>query len=647
MELNRDITSIKNKEYIIANGIGGYSSSSLCGLNTRRYHGLLVASLNPPVERFVVVSKIEESILTEADGLINLSTNQYPGIFYPTGYMHQHSFINAPLPAFSFHISKAVQLEKTICMVQGTNTVIVKYKNTGKYRFTLQLNPFYVLRDYHSLNTETDVAAYKAEVHDGYLSVQHERFPEKVYCRITKGDFTENKALYYNVEYFQEQNRGFDFTENVLSAGLFTSVLEPGQSVHLIFSLDKNILNENPETLLAAEILRLENLAAGEKNKFLKDLIVSGNQFIIDRKSTNHKSIIAGYHWFTDWGRDTMIAMRGLTIATGEKEISASILTSFLSNLSEGMLPNRFSDKDEAPEYNTADATLWMFVVLYEYYQKFKDLDFIATHFNSLKEIIQAHIDGTRYNIKVNEEGMLFAGEEGVQVTWMDAKVGDFVVTPRIGYTVELNMLWYNSLKIFEFFSKQLQDNSFPVINNIRQIEQHFHAYFWNEYAFLNDVVLENGVRDYRFRPNQVYAVSLPFVLLNKIEKKLVLHSIRENLVTGYGLRSLKPGEEDFKETYGGNSWQRDNAYHQGTVWSYLLPEFCLGWLKVHNNSPAALEEVRTWIAPLEEHFYNENGIHAISEIFDGLNPKDGKGCIQQAWSVGMMIKLLKEINQQ
>jgi predicted glycogen debranching enzyme len=646
MEQDKDIHIIKNKEYIVTNGIGGYSSSSLCGMNTRRYHGLLIASLNPPVERFVVVSKIDETIVTNAGDTIEISTNQYPGTIHPGGYMHQHSFTRSPLPAFIYNAGEGIRIEKKICMVQRSNTVIVKYANLGTDGLTLRLNPLFVLRDYHSLNQESSADSYSSAMSgDTVLSVQHPRFPAAVYCRISKGLFETRKETYFNVEYFQEQERGFDFSENMFSAGFFTVKIEAGKSVHLVFSLEKQLLDEDPAALIDTEILRLQQIAVTEKNKFLKDLIVSGNQFIIDRKSTNHKSIIAGYHWFTDWGRDTMIAMRGLTIATGDKEVSESILTSFLANLSEGMLPNRFSDKDELPEYNTADATLWMFVVLYEYFEKFNDISYIKKYFGHLKEIIEAHIQGTRYNIKVNEDGMLYAGEDGVQVTWMDAKVGDFVVTPRIGYTVELNMLWYNTLKIFDFFCKQLNDSSLEVEAYINKIETNFHRYFWNEYSFLNDVITAASTADQSFRPNQVYAISLPFTMLNEMERKMVLHSIKDKLLTGYGLRSLSQDHEKFIAAYKGDSLQRDTAYHQGTVWAFLLPEFCLGWLQQNKYSKAAIKEVQQWVAPLEEHFYNDNGISAISEIFDGLNPGDGKGCIQQAWSVGMMIKLLKDIS--
>ncbi len=646
MQLNQDIIQIKSKEYVVTNGIGGYSSSSLCGMNTRRYHGLLVASLNPPVERYVVVSKIEETVINDNGEAIDISTNQYPGTFHPNGYIHQHSFVKQPIPTFLYKLNDGIQIEKSVCMVQGSNTIIVEYTNSGKKPFQLKLNPFYVFRDYHSLNQENNIDAYTTAANDNMVSVNHSGLSQKVYCKISNGAFEENKAIYYNVEYFQEQERGFDFAENIFSAGSFITTVPAAKSVQILFSLDENILNQNPKKLIAAEIIRLQNIAVDEKNKFLKDLIVSGSQFIVDRKSTNHKSIVAGYHWFTDWGRDTMIAMRGLTIATGEKEISESILTSFLANLSEGMLPNRFSDKDEAPEYNTADATLWMFVVLYEYYQKFNDINFIEKYFSHLKEIIIAHLNGTRYNIKVNEDGMLYAGEDGVQVTWMDAKVGDFVVTPRIGYTVELNMLWYNTLKIFEFFTKQIKDTSLLVSEHIKKIEKNFFNYFWNEYSFLNDVIINDKTPDQSFRPNQVYAISLPFTMLNEMESKMVLQSIKSKLLTNYGLRSLSTDNEKFIAEYKGDSWHRDNAYHQGTVWSFLLPEFCLGWLKQHKYSKTSIKEIHQWIAPLEEHFYNDNGINAISEIFDGLNPNDGKGCIQQAWSVGMMIKLLKELNE-
>ncbi len=650
MEWINDIEKLKNQEYVVTNGIGGYCSSSVCGMNTRKYHGILVASLNPPVERYVTVSNIEETIVAQNGARWDISTHQYPGTFYPQGYKSQTGFSRLPIPTFTFENPEGLRIEKRICLVQGSNTVVISYKNNSNETFVLNANPLYVFRDYHSLNFESNVNDYDCETIADFISVKQRYFPTPVFSKMFSGAFKCYKSVYYNVELLQEQKRGFDLMENMFSAGSFSAEIEAGKTIYLTISLDKSMMEANPVSLMRDEISRIESIAKKEKDTYLKDLIVAGNQFIIDRKSTGHKSIIAGYHWFTDWGRDTMIAMRGLTIATGEKEIAESILTSFLANLSAGLLPNRFSDLGEAPEYNTADATLWMFVVLYEYYQKFNDFEFIDKHFDALWQIIDKHIAGTRYNIKVGDDGMLYSGAKGYQITWMDAKVGDYVVTPRIGYAVEINLLWYNALKIFEIFTDIKNkkgaslENAPDVRNHIEKFEKNFHAYFWNEGGFLNDVITGEKKIDASFRPNQVYATSLPFTVLSAAEIESVLDKVKEKLLTPLGLRSLSTDDSQFIGIYQGDSWHRDTAYHQGTVWSFLLPEFCLGWLKFHNFSKASVQDVKTWIKPLEEHFYNADGIHSISEIFDGLNPTDGKGCIHQAWSIGMMIKLLKTI---
>jgi predicted glycogen debranching enzyme len=399
----------------------------------------------------------------------------------------------------------------------------------------------------------------------------------------------------------------------------------------------------DPEKWKKEEIKRLKKLADQHRTTFISDLIISGDQFLADRKSSLSKTIIAGYPWFTDWGRDTMIAMRGLVIATGRKKDARSILQTFLNYLDRGMIPNRFPDTGAAPEYNTMDATLWLFVALHDYYEQFADRAFLRKVFDQLTDILEQHIRGTRFNIHITPEGLLFGGQEGTQLTWMDAKVGDYVVTPRIGCPVEINALWYNALCIYVSFGNLLGKKVDAYARRAKEFKHVFRQWFINDKHFLNDVVYPGQRVDDSIRPNQLYAISLPYSPLSTKEGKRLLKAIAEHLYTDYGLRSLSPLDPQFKPVFSGDQWHRDNAYHQGTVWSFLWGEYALAYLSVHHYSPAAKKWVNKHVAMLRHHFYAEEGLHGISENFDGGQPKEGKGCIQQAWSIGMtLLALLK-----
>lgn len=341
-----------------------------------------------------------------------------------------------------------------------------------------------------------------------------------------------------------------------------------------------------------------------------------------------------------------MIAMRGLVVAQGQKELAESIFKTFLLYLDDGMLPNRFPDQGEELEYNTADATLWLFVVLHEYVEKFGDLDFIKSILPQLTAILEAHIQGTRYNIHALKEGLLFGGEGLSQLTWMDARVGDYVATPRHGCPVEINALWYNALMIYNRFIYLLgsEEDSFEEL--AAQVKMNFRQYFLNERGYLNDVIIPGEYIDDSIRPNQIYALSLPFMLLDNKEANMVLKLVKEKLLTPLGLRSLDPSHPDFVATYGGDQWHRDTAYHQGTVWSFLLGEYWLAYLRMHGLNKKSKAEVLDMMEPLRRHFYEEGCIHGISEIFDGAEPGPGRGCVHQAWSVGMVLKVLAEMSE-
>jgi len=633
------------KEWLVTNGIGGYASGTIAGANTRRYHGLLVASLNPPVQRQVLVTKIEESVISTDGSKHDLSSNYFPGVIHPDGYHHIESFERNPLPATVFEV-KGYRIKKTIFMVHGSNTTIVEYENMGKKASKLSLNPFYVYRDYHSLYHENDDFCQYFDMGGNTLKIYTCEFSGPLIVKYSGGKFIGNFNWYKNYEYPEENNRGQDYLEDAFTIGKIEHKLNQGEKLYITFSTDEEVAAIDPSKHKRQELSRLKKLAPKNSvNKFLHDLIVSADQFIVDRKTTGGKSIIAGYHWFTDWGRDTMIAMQGLTIAPGKQETSKSILSTFLKSIDQGMLPNRFADNQkEQPEYNTIDATLWLFVSLYKYYKKFGDAEFIKENIHYLEAVLQAHTRGTRYNIHVTEQGFLYGGEGLAQLTWMDARIGDYVVTPRHGCPVEIQALWYNALRIYLFFGKEFPEADFKLLSESENLSEKLHAnffpYFVNNNGYLNDVIALNFRGDATIRPNQIYALSLPFPLIDKKTGRGILEVVESHLFTPYGLRSLSPDSPDFRHSYKGNQFERDTAYHQGTVWPFLLADYFQACLYVYGNTKEVGKKLKTSLEVLRLHFYESDCINGVSEIFDGLKPKEGRGAIHQAWSVSALIQL-------
>jgi len=416
-------------------------------------------------------------------------------------------------------------------MVYGKNATVIEYKNLGTQSIPLTMTPFLVDRDYHGLFYEGRVFDFYYEKIGDILKIHSRYGAAPLYIKQERGKFEENRYWIKNLEYEGEKYRGLDYHEDANVIGKFNQLLAPGKNCFLVMTTNANILGSNPVDLKKTELSRLRKLnPKGNTDTFLKDLSIAADQFIVKRASTDSFSILAGYHWFTDWGRDTMIALRGIGIATGRKKESQSILKTFFENIDRGMLPNRFPDNDQdAVEYNTVDATLWLFVTLYEYYQKFQDATFIKKHFTHLTDILTHHFEGTRYNIHVTDQGFLWAGEPGVQLTWMDAKIGDFVVTPREGCAVEIQALWYNALMIYQFFQQELclqsADETLAKSKIVStKIRQHFVTSFYNDKGYLNDVVIPKESTDNAIRPNQIFALSLPFDLGKK--KEIISHNI-------------------------------------------------------------------------------------------------------------------------
>ncbi len=645
---------LSGKEWLVTNGLGGFASSSLSGAHTRRYHGLLMAALEPPTRRTLLVSKVEETIVT-AHHRYELSSNEYPGTIHPHGYTHLKKFKRQGMPHWKYEAGGHL-LDKRVFMPHGEQATILEYANTGHTAYHLALRLFLAYRDYHHLMQASDFFSFDFSWRDARtarIQAHHDAVP--FYLHFTKGEFHPERHWYYQALYRRETERGLDDREDTFVPGSVHVELAPGEKIYLVFGLDEKVLATDPAVHQKREIVRLKTIRSnpfldriiqalekleglsGKPKALVQDLAESADQFIVERKSTNGYSLIAGYPWFTDWGRDTMIALRGLVIATGQKALAESILLTFIQYLDKGMLPNRFPDQGEKPEYNTIDASLWLFVVIHEYDEAFGDLEFIRQVFPALSEIIEHHIAGTRYRIHMTEEGLLSGGKGHAALTWMDARIGDHAFTPRHGCPVEINALWYNALRIYDALSKKIKAGKHAYAELASQVKSSLLTHFWNGH-YLHDVVVPDDFADNAFRPNQLYALSLPYPLLHAKQGDQVLRLVREKLVTPFGLRTLDPEHPDFKAAYTGDPWQRDGAYHQGTVWPYLLGEYWLAYLHQKEYTKKSKIEVLRMMEPLLEHFYKEQGLMAISEVFDGLHPAAGKGCIQQAWSVGMIL---------
>ncbi len=633
--MHTQFEELSKREFLLTNGLGGYASSTFSGANTRRYHGLLVASFNPPTVRKVLVSKVEETI-TINENSFELSSNRYPNNIHPTGFKLIKDIQATPEQFLvTFQLEDAL-IQKKISTIRGRNTTVVEYTNLSSVPAAIAIRPFMVFRDFHAMfHKSDDFDFYINEISNQVLEIFAQYGAAPVYFISDRGSWKKDNYWYEHFQYTIEEERGFDFEEDAMQVAELHHTLNPNETIQLIFTTEKP-----EECTIPLHHLAFNKIDHQELPVFINHLEKSGQQFLVHRQSTNSATVLAGYHWFSDWGRDTMIAMRGLTIATGNQQISKSILQTFFKSIDQGMLPNRFPDYEgEALEYNTIDASLWLFVTLYDYHQKFNDNEFIKEHLNDLRQMLDWHLKGTRYNIKVDSDGLIIGGKEGVQLTWMDAKVEGYVVTPRIGKPVEINLLWYNALKIFQLFCLNCEEDAgIDIASQLSAFEQSFVAKFMNEEGYLADVLESDDQQDNSIRPNMVYALSLPFTPLAAEHQLKMIEIINHRLYTSFGLRTLDPRHPSFRPSYRGDAYNRDTAYHQGTVWPFLWGEWALAHLKLHSFSKEACAFVWQQSAGLRHHFYEEGCAHAIAEIYDGLDPSIGKGCIQQAWSIGNLL---------
>ena len=651
-EVCGNLDAAEAREWIVTNGIGGFASGTIAGCMTRRYHGLLIAALRPPVGRTHLVAGVDE-LVRYAGAEYSLATHQWAsGVVDPKGFLNIQSFrLEGMTPVWTYALADAL-LEKRIWMRQGENTTYVEYTLVrGSGAIEMETKALVNYRDFHASTHADDWRMKIDPVEHGVMVLAFEgATPFYLKCAAA---VCEPRHEWYRGYFLPvEKERGLDDQEDYLLAAMFRTKLNVGASVTLVATTEAETgldggsarVKRSGHEALLFETWRAANPEAAEGPSWLPQLVLAADQFIVKRSLPEHPdghSIVAGYHWFGDWGRDAMIALPGLTLATGRTDVARQILLAFASYVDGGMLPNNFPDAGGQPEYNSVDAALWYFEAVRQYFAATRDGRTLLQLFPTLAGIIDAHVKGTRYNIHVDPaDGLLYAGGSGVQLTWMDAKVGDSVVTPRTGKPVEVNALWINALETIADFARLLAQPSAGYEQVAAKAQRNFQK-FWNEErGCCFDVIDVPGMgNDPALRPNQIFGVSLPVSPLTEEQQKAVVDVCAQHLLTSYGLRSLAPRERAYQGHYSGGPRDRDAAYHQGTVWGWLLGPFVLAHLRVYGDRVEAMR----FLEPLgiSVHMY---GLGTLGEIFEGDPPFTPHGCIAQAWTVGEVLRSMRDI---
>jgi predicted glycogen debranching enzyme len=672
----RNVQAGLDREWIVTNGLGGYASGTVSGATTRSYHGLLVAAIIPPVERDVLVTKIDETIELPDTSVLTLGVNEYrDGTIDPQGYTYLDTFsLEADVPCFRYHLNEDLTLEKRVWMEYGQNTTYVQYALSSASSvgaLALTLTPFCVYRSHHA-TTHGD-ANWHFLVDNQGNRCRIRAFKEAPVCMLVLGpsaQFTPTGNWFWGVKHRRDTERGLPDVEDVYQPGTFRMQIKPGERVTIVLSTEAEMPSEFGSDQHEAAVeqawtrhqQRIQQLLANvnhrkfplpQRDPTLARLAVAADQFIVSRAahtqdqpareqgghSAELKTIIAGYPWFADWGRDSMISLPGLLLSTGRYDEARGLLKAFASYTHGGLIPNRFPDSGEAPEYNTIDATLWMFHAIDLYLKATEDWELLNELFLILSDIIDRHIEGTIYNIGVDPgDGLLHGGTSGVQLTWMDAKVGEWVVTPRHGKPVEVNALWYYALTCMESWATRYSLDASPFKHLRTKVEENFARRFWNEEGgYLYDVVDVEGVagqNDAALRPNQLFAAQLAPSLLTEDQRRSILQKVTGPLLTPLGLRSLSPDDPSYCAHYNGNQQQRDGAYHRGTVWQWLIGPFVDVHLSIYHDQAA----IRAILQPLVQHLWDAC-LGTVSEISEPEPPFTQVGCFAQAWSVAEALR--------
>jgi len=624
--------------YLLTNRKGGYSSLSMIGSSSRNEHVLFMASLKAPNNWVQLIANMEEVIMI-GNQKISLKSQEYVGYTKNgEGYFHLNGFSVNPFPEWNYLVDGVV-LEKTIVMKYEENLVLVSYNLENHREDKVQI----LLQPWMRFSSKGKMPEKEQQIEvtqDSIISGGYTLFYN------TDGHVEMTEKSWEEDLYFQDDAKdqreaiGAQFSNHQYSYELL-----PGErrNAYVMYSL--NEIKEGPHSIIENELERRMKLEENSKmtTELGKQLAVSADAYVVDRESTEGRTIIAGYPFFGDWGRDTMIAVMGCCISAGRKEDTESIFRSFMKYMKNGIMPNMFPEGEKEPMYNTVDASLLFIYAVYEYYQEFKDLTFVDEAMPKMMEIIEWYKRGTDYHIRMDEDYLISAGSGLEQVTWMDIRVDDYLPTPRHGKPVEINAYWYNDLKIMEYFSELLKlENNEEYGALAEKVKISFLEVFWNEKEMCLKDVVSGTDADIQVRCNQIWAVSVPFGMLDRVQEKMVVEKVYKELYTPYGLRSLSPLDPEYRPFYGGSLWDRDTAYHQGTVWGFPLGGYYLAYLKVNDYSIKARKKVLKELNLLEGTL-REGCIGQVAEIFDGENPVTSKGCFAQAWSVGELLRALKK----
>ena len=662
-----------DKEWLLTNDRGGYASSTIVGCNTRRYHGLLIGSLNPPANRIMALANCLEMVIFEGEPhfaeslqnesprkVFNLSTFEFNEKFAPEGFAHLVRFRRDTGVHFDYQLDK-FKLTKSVYLLRSTDTVVLVYDFTSMQRKAeFVLRPFIGLRDFHRLQ-KSYARVCSARLGAGLL-VRYDT-PEAFQgsCELSLScpvaSFEKDEQWWFNFVYRNDRERGQDFTEDLWTPGFFKCHIDSPTKV--IFWA--NLSNQGRlEQLMDADIEAVRKdlhshqstvvATAKTRDKKLRKLCLAADQFITERQTDqNHRTtILAGFPWFADWGRDAFVALPGLLLSTGRFDEAKSVLTAFAGAADEGMIPNRFDDYSDTAYFNSIDASLWFVNAAFQYLEATGDSEtFTHQLLPTIRWVIESYHNGTRFGICADADGLITAGNGETQLTWMDAKYDGTAFTARCGKAVEINALWYNSLCLLaQFYAGRDTENAKHYKGMADKVENSFCQLFWNERAgYLNDCILPDGSVDASLRPNQIFAVSLPFSALPPHKQGKVVDVVHKELLTPFGLRTLVASDSRYKGAYTGPQQQRDEAYHQGTVWPYLIGPFVASYLKVNSFSRKSKRKAAEFIEPLLQHLTEDGCLGQICEIFDGDPPHRPKGCIAQAWSVAELIRAYQLIN--
>ncbi|MBA3604316.1 MAG: glycogen debranching enzyme family protein [Parachlamydiaceae bacterium] len=653
-----------HKEWLLTNGTGGYASTALTGGLTRKYHGLLIASFPPPLGRIIMLNFLQDSVILPDNSEVFFSTQEQKNSTAKNEFMLiDFSLING-IPQWTYVYDKYV-LEKNICFIYQQNTLKISYKLLqGPSSLEIRFRPYFNLKHYEA-PVDLPFIDLSWESFDKGCCISSNLYPSLKLMGKTPWN-GEEKHL-DNLIYRIEEERGYDFIGNLKSIGYFSDILSLGVDnvVSYVVSTEEfdKFSSFTPDEIVFAENERKKNLIklATDKNPLLKEnaafceLVLAADQFIItpprpadvaklQALGEEARTIIAGYHWFNDWGRDTMISLEGLNLVTGRFQEAKEILRVFAHHIKNGLIPNMFPDGNSEGLYNTSDATLWFLHALKRYLDYTHDDSFLEALFPKIKEIIQAHLNGTLFGIHMDpEDGLLIQGQQGYALTWMDAKVGDLVVTPRRGKAVEINALWYNGLRIVIDWMKKffLYQEAQELQEISDKCKQNFNTKFWNpKTEYLYDIVEGISGNDPACRPNQLFSISLDYPVLNQEYWQTVLPHIQNKLLTPYGLRTLASEHPDYKMSYNGSLFDRDLAYHQGTIWTWLLGSYIDAWIRIF---PEKINEINFLLQDCLKHL-DESCIGNVNEIFDSSPPHIHRGCIAQAWSVAELLRCLAKI---